>query len=98
MPCTCGPGCACTDGDCGCATGKCGCASAKCSAKASARCPCGPTCKCDNGSCGCATGKCACDSSCPKSPSMLPSSGVLAMAAAALAAGVVIGMTLAKMK
>ena len=29
---------------------------------------------------------------------MMPSSGVLAMAAAALAAGVVIGMTLAKMK
>ena len=47
--------------------------------------------------CFCAP-RCACDSSCPKSPSMLPSSGVLAMAAAALAVGVVIGMTLAKMK
>ena len=58
MPCTCGPGCACTDGDCGCSTGKCGCASGRCPAKASAGCPCGPTCKCDNGSCGCATGKC----------------------------------------
>ena len=58
MPCTCGPSCACKDGDCGCATGKCGCASGACAAKASAGCPCGPTCKCDNGSCGCATGRC----------------------------------------
>ena len=42
--------------------------------------------------------RCACDASCPKSPSMMPSSGVLVMAAAALATGVIIGMTFAKTK